>query len=298
MDIYLDVIFMENLIMNFIILKLTSKFARTAASNIRLLLGAFVGALYVAAMILFPDIRFYYTIIAKVLLSLLIVALTFEFKQLGLFFKTLAIFYLCTFIFAGASFAFLYLNNTGGFIRNGIVYVLWQSKWTTLLLAVITAGLIIRVVWDAVRIKLAREKLMRDITISFGKKQIDLTALIDTGNSLHDPISNMPVVVVEYLAIKEILPEEIQKIFGERGNDDLAKLSSLLSGSSWYSRFRLIPFTSLGKENGMLIGFKPDYLEIADSEDKKGFKDVIVGIYNRTLSRNESYRALLSPELA
>ncbi len=298
MDIYLDVIFMENLVMNFIILKLTSKFSRMISSNLRTLLGSFVGALYVAAMILFPDIRFYYSLIAKLLLSLLIVALTFDFKKLGVFLKTLAIFYLCTFIFAGASFAFLYLNNTGGFIRNGIVYVLWQSKWTTLLLAVLTAGIIMRVVWDVVRVKLAKEKLMREITISFEKKQIVMSALIDTGNSLHDPISNMPVVVVEYHAIKDILPEEIQKIFGERGNEDLAKLSSLLSGSSWYSRFRLIPFTSLGKENGMLIGFKPDYLEIVDNEDKKGVKDVIVGIYNRTLSRNDTYRALLSPELA
>jgi stage II sporulation protein GA (sporulation sigma-E factor processing peptidase) len=297
-DIYLDVIFMENLVMNFIILKLTSKLARIPASYPRILLGAFVGALYVAVMILFPDIKFYYSFIAKFLLSLLIIALTFDFKKIGIFAKTLAMFYLCTFIFAGASFAFLYLNNTGGFIRNGVVYVLWESKWTTLLLAVLTTGIILRVIWDIIQVKLAKEKLLRNIKISFGARQIAVQALIDTGNSLHDPISNMPVVIVEYLAIKEILPAEIQKIFSERNTGDLTKLSSLLSGSSWYSRFRLIPFTSLGKENGMLIGFKPDFLEIQDNGECKEVRDVIVGIYNRALSRNDSYRALLSPELA
>lgn len=284
--------------MNFIILKLTSKFTRVPATHPRILLGSFVGALYVTVMILSPDVKFYYSIIAKFLLSLLIIVLTFEFKKVGIFAKTLAMFYLCTFIFAGASFAFLYLNNTGGFIRNGVIYVLWQSKLTTLLLAVLTTGIILRVIWDIIQVKLAKEKLMRHIIISFGSRQIDIPALIDTGNSLHDPISNMPVVIVEYLAIKEILPFEIQRIFSERVNEDLSKLSSLLSGSSWYSRFRLIPFSSLGKENGMLIGFKPDNLEIQDNDERKDVKDVIVGIYNRTLSRNESYRALLSPELA
>ena len=29
-------------------------------------------------------------------------------------------------------------------------------------------------------------------------------------------------------------------------------------GEDYISRFRLIPFSSLGKQNGMLIGFKPD----------------------------------------
>jgi stage II sporulation protein GA (sporulation sigma-E factor processing peptidase) len=48
----------------------------------------------------------------------------------------------------------------------------------------------------------------------------------------------------------------------------------------------------------MLIGFKPDYIEIdGEDEKKKGIKDVIVGIYSKTLSRNRSYRALLSPDL-
>ena len=29
-------------------------------------------------------------------------------------------------------------------------------------------------------------------------------------------------------------------------------------GEDYISRFRLIPFSSIGKQNGMLIGFKPD----------------------------------------
>ena len=44
----------------------------------------------------------------------------------------------------------------------------------------------------------------------------------------------------------------------------------------------------------MLIGFKPDYIEIGEEEDKKGVSNVIVGIYNKTLSKNEKYKAFWS----
>jgi len=67
-------------------------------------------------------------------LSLLIVAIAFSPAKPALFIKTLAVFYVSTFIFAGAAFAFLYLNQTGGFVRNGIVYI-WNSKGTTLFFA-------------------------------------------------------------------------------------------------------------------------------------------------------------------
>ncbi|NLP08484.1 MAG: sigma-E processing peptidase SpoIIGA, partial [Clostridiaceae bacterium] len=52
-----------------------------------------------------------------------------------------------------------------------------------------------------------------------------------------------------------------------------------------------------GKENGMLLGFRPDYIEIGAADGKKDIRDVIIGIYNRTLSANDQYRALMNPEL-
>ena len=47
----------------------------------------------------------------------------------------------------------------------------------------------------------------------------------------------------------------------------------------------------------MMIGFRPDYIEIGADDGKRGIRDVIVGIYNRTLSADEQYRALMNPEL-
>ncbi|MCX8130341.1 MAG: sigma-E processing peptidase SpoIIGA [Clostridia bacterium] len=293
----MDILFLENIVMNYLILLVTAKFAKSKTNSLRLFTASLIGAVYVVILVLFPGMKMYYTAFAKVILSLLIIAVAFSPEKLGLFFKTLAIFYISTFIFAGAGFAFIYFNQGGGFVKNGIVYVFWQSKWTLLFLSIITVAIIVRIFWEVIQYRFVKDKLLVPLKISFESKIIDMAALIDTGNSLYDPLTNTPVIVVEFKAIKEILPREIKDIFEESKEDDLNCVTNIVSHSTWFSRFRLIPFTSLGKENGMLIGFKPDYVEVGEEQQKKGVSNVIVGIYNRALSHNEKYKALLNPEL-
>lgn len=298
LEVYIDVLFMENIVMNYLILWVTAKFSRTRTSSLRLFLGALIGAAYVVALILSPGVKVYYTALAKVILSALIVAASFPIDKLKSFIKIMAIFYISTYIFAGAAFSFLYFNQKGGFVKNGVFYVYWQSsKWTFMIFSVLIVGIIVRIFWEEIQSKFIRDKLIIPLKIAFESKFADMAALIDTGNSLHDPLTNMPVIIVEFMALKDILPLEIKNIFENSKEDDLNTITSIVSNSHWLSRFRLIPFNSLGKENGMLIGFKPDYIELGEKDQKKGVDNVIVGIYNRSLSKNDKYKALLSPEI-
>lgn len=298
MEIYLDVLILENIVMNYLILWTSGKLSKMRTTNLRLFMGALLGALYAAFLIIRPDIRAYYTVAAKMLLSIAMVAVTFSPGKFISFVKILVIFYISTFIFAGASFALIYLNNQGALIKSGMIYVYWQSKWTTIFLSIITALIIIRIFQELIQYRLIRENLLIKIRIKFDSKEADIAALIDTGNSLYDPLSNMPVIVVEFNALKDILPPEIRSIFDDSMEADFTLITDQLYNSKWFNRFRLIPFSSLGKENGMLIGFRPDFVEIGDDDtEKKGISDVIIGIYNHTLSKGEHYKALLSPDL-
>jgi len=296
-EIYLDILVLENLVINYLILSVTAKFSRLRVSSLRLFAGSIVGALYVVFIILQPGIKIYYTTFAKVLLSIFIIAITFSPRKVLAFIKTLVIFYISTFIFAGAALAFLFFNQQGGFVRNGIVYVFGQSKWSLMVFSFLTVGIIIKIFWEVIQSRITKDKLLISVKISFDNRVIDLSALIDTGNSLKDPLTNIPVMVVEFKALQELLPVEIKSIFENSQEDDLNSVTAIISNSKWFSRFRLIPFSSLGKENGMLIGFKPDFIEIGEGQERRDIKNVIVGIYNRSLSRNEKYKALLGPEL-
>jgi stage II sporulation protein GA (sporulation sigma-E factor processing peptidase) len=299
-EIYLDIVILENIVINYLILTVTARFSKNKASNLRLLLGSVLGTAYLVLMILLPDMKVYTTVFSKVLLSIGMVAATFSFGRLKIFLKTLALFYATTFLFAGAGFALMFFKKDWGIMRNGVIMSpasLLDTTWAELLLAVAVTLIILRIVWDAIQSRFLREKLLVKVSIAFDRKSIDVPALVDTGNSLHDPLSNMPVVVVEFAAIKDLLPDDIRSIFEQDTEDDLSRVTAAISCSDWFSRFRLIPFTSLGKENGMLIGFRPDYIEIGEADDRKDVHEVIVGIYNKALSRNEQYRALMNPEL-
>ena len=299
-EIYLDIVILENIVINYLILMVTAKFSRSRTTNLRLLLGSVLGAAYLVVMILLPDMKVYTTVFSKLLLSVAMVAVTFHLSRLTVFFRTLAMFYASTFLCAGAGFALMFFNREWGVMRNGVLMTpmsFLNTKWSELLLAFAVTFFILRVIWDVIQNGFLREKLLVQLIISFDKKAIELFALVDTGNSLHDPLTNMPVVVVEFSAIKELLPLDIRGIFEKNSDNDLNAVTATISCSDWFSRFRLIPFTSLGKENGMLIGFRPDYIEIGTEDEKKDVQDVIVGIYNRALSRNERYKALVNPEL-
>lgn len=297
LTVYVDILFFENLVINFLILWITKKVIKSPTSSLRLFLGAFIGAAYVILLLILPGVKAYYTGTAKFLLSLLIIAVSFNQRKANEFIKTLCVFYISTFVFAGAAFAFLYFNGAGGFVRNGIVYFFGDSKWTAIFLSVATVGIlmgVIRELWISRHIK---DVYLIPINISIENKTVAFNALVDTGNSLCDPLSKLPVVVVEFKAICTILPEDIRGIFEEKQENDLSKVTSVVSKSTWFSRFRLIPFSSLGKENGILIGFKPDFILIGSDETQRNVCEVVIGIYNRSLSRNDKYKALLSPEL-
>ena len=300
MKIYLDIVILENIVINYLILLVTSRFSKNKASSLRLFLGSLLGTVYLVLMILLPDMKVYTTVLSKVLLSIVMVAITFNINRITVFLKTLALFYASTFLFAGAGFALMFFKRDWGIMRNGVVMTpmtLLDTTWTELLLAIGVTLIILRIVWDAIQSRAIKEKPLVQVSITFDERAIEVSALVDTGNSLHDPLSNMPVVVVEYAAIKALLPEEIRSIFEHETENDLNTVTATISCSNWFSRFRLIPFTSLGKENGMLIGFRPDFIEIGENDGRKSVHDVIVGIYNKGLSRNQQYRALMNPEL-
>ena len=63
------------------------------------------------------------------------------------------------------------------------------------------------------------------------------------------------------------------------------------------SKIRAIPFKSLGKENGLLLGVKVDEIEVSYQDMEHKIKDVIIGIYNGVLSRNGKYSGLIGLDI-
>ena len=63
------------------------------------------------------------------------------------------------------------------------------------------------------------------------------------------------------------------------------------------SKLKFIPFSSLGKQNGMLLGIKPEYIKVISNETETVNENVIIGIYNKSLTKRGEYRALVGIDL-
>ena len=62
-------------------------------------------------------------------------------------------------------------------------------------------------------------------------------------------------------------------------------------------KLRCIPFSSLEKENGMLVGIKISEIVVKSEDEEKKTPNIIIGIYGRSLTKNGEYRALVGVDL-
>ncbi|MBO4816644.1 MAG: sigma-E processing peptidase SpoIIGA [Clostridia bacterium] len=110
MTIYLDIIFLENLFMNFIIIYACEIILKMPIKILRTFFSSMLGSIY-AIISYTSTLRIYSSILLKLMLSIAMVYIAFAPKNIKSFLKSIAIFYLTSFTFGGVAFAFLYFVN-------------------------------------------------------------------------------------------------------------------------------------------------------------------------------------------
>lgn len=293
--IYGDIIIIENLIMNYIIIWLTAHFSKIKTNKIKILCGSIIGAVY-TILIYIPSMKIFDELSMKICLSILMIVVVFTPIKIKDFMRPFMIFYLISFIFGGVAFALIYMINLGGITPQGFFYIS-NFHINSLIITCIIGFFSIKFCWEFIQKKISKEDIITALSIFIDGKEVQTLGLFDTANFLYDPISKLPVIVVEYNLIKNILPLEIDTIFKNKEDKNFEKISEILVHSNWIRRFRMIPYSSIGEQNGLLVGFKTDKIIFFDKSEKKEVTDVIMAIYNYSLSKNGEYNALLHPEI-
>ena len=207
MTIYIDVILIENLIMNFIILYATGLVLKKKIKKVRLILASLLGAIY-SLLTYISSFEIYTNIILKLILSILMVYIAFNapnVKQIG---KDLLLFYLVSFVFGGAAFAFIYIIKPQDILmKNGLFLGTYPLK--TVVLGAIIAFIIVIAAFKIVKSRFSTKDMYCKIKIRLNEKEIETNAMIDSGNLLKEPISNTPVIIVEHTLLYDCMPKEI-----------------------------------------------------------------------------------------
>ena len=288
LEVYADVVFLINFSMDFLIFYITARLMKKRVRILRILGGAiFAAAAYCLFIFLVPFIP-----VLNAAFSVFIlfagVFIAFSFSFVKEFLKTAAMCYIVAFAMGGTAMALFYYLNITDFM--GIMVNVSTSDVSVKILIAASAlsFLLYKLIFHIYKRFFAMQKSFLDVVISFNGKNSTVHTLVDTGNELCDPVSRSPVIVVEFGAIQNLLSDKACEIFLNHLEDNLPELLIRVCDSELSNTIRMIPFQSLGREHGMLIGFKPDCVHIFENEDKK--RDFVIAVYNGKLG--DGYNAL------
>lgn len=295
MTVYLDIVFLENLLMNYIIIYASGVAIKAEVKKLRLFIASSVGAIYTIVMYL-DVIPIYSNFIMKIVLSIVIVYISFKPKTVKKLIKEIVIFYLVSFVFGGCVFALMYfLKPQMAEIRNGVFVGAYPLK--VAIIGGMIAFIIIQASFKIVKTKISKKDMIYDMEIIINKKTVKIKALLDTGNLLKDPLTGLAVIVVEHKSLYTIIPKDILDNISKIIGGDIVDLSKNEGFNKIISRFRIIPFSSLGKQNGLLLGIKADGINILVDEKTEHIKNAIIGIYDKSLTKNGIYSAIFGLDL-
>lgn len=110
------------------------------------------------------------------------------------------------------------------------------------------------------------------VMLGYRGREITLRAMVDSGNSLIEPVSGKAVSLVS----QNHLP-----------NDMHLKPEN----------FKVIPFHAVGTENGLLPGYEMDYMRIEYGTQLIRIEKPVIGISDHELFTKHHYQMILHPEL-
>ncbi|MDW7674394.1 MAG: sigma-E processing peptidase SpoIIGA [Bacillota bacterium] len=294
MVLYLDLLFVLNFFMNLTILSTAGLLLGLKISISRLCLAAILGAGYVL-LATTTEIEWMFTFLPTIIISIVLSLISVGNLKRNIVIKYLLCMYFVAFALGG-----VILSISNMFIDASVNTVLGnlpQINSFSLFLGVIVIILIIKPLKNWLMGLLTTRNFLLTVIINLDGRESKVTGLIDTGNHLTDPITGNPVIVVESTALRELLPEKFADIMGENENLDLNKVADLFGTDLWGKRLRVIPFSSVGKEFGIMIGFKPDLVVLESEGDCLNKTNVIIGLCEKALCPDNSYNALVNPRL-
>lgn len=251
MVVYGELLFIENFITGWIILKLTGKLRGYKADKWRTAAGAAMCGAY--AFVLFVPLHGLVALFSKMLFSAAVVMVVFGWSTMHNLLKTAGIFYIVSFLMGGVTIGLMYMmkipgvTGNGSFVLKGAVFVQIAAGVTaTWYLGSWLAGLLHE--------KYVRSKVMHQVTVWISGKEWQLKGLVDTGNSLKDPITGTPVAVLSKWA---------------------AEAMSRHIDAEGFTKILMIPYKTVSG-SGVMTGIRPDSMIVDGCQTAKvilGFGD-------------------------
>lgn len=262
-EVFVDVVFLENMVSDYVAIRLTQQLLYRKKKYVRCILGASVGACVAIVRLCCPGgLQLYMGILYVIGCGIAMLIAFRKVKQLVL--QTCCV------------HGFLMLMGAGLFVIKRILawhhmQIAFAGYCVYVLMFEIAAMTVINICrkWQD-----EKNKKLYPVWIYFDQEPIYTTALLDTGNQLKDPASGRPVSILE------------SSVCVDKGKIAIPAQS-----------YCLIPFHSIGRESGVLHGVHVPLIRIQLDERTIECEDAVIALYHGRLSQDMSFRMILQPEV-
>ncbi|QHQ62058.1 hypothetical protein Ana3638_15765 [Anaerocolumna sedimenticola] len=307
LEIYVDVIFVINFIMDILLLLIVRKILKYKNSVFRLLSGAAIGALGACILAVLQGLNGLIQFLAAyVVICFAMIIVSFQFRNLAATLKAVFILYITTFFLGGVLNSLYYHSMLGYYFTELIQGRLFQNlNMGYFVLAILVGTLAVKILIFTVNNIRSGELQTFETELTYGDKSIKIIGLLDTGNDLYDPIYGKPVIVAEFAAIEPLLTvrqkNQLQimldtfdggrTFLNEKGNS--LENSNLQEQEEEHFNIIMIPYHSIGKKNGMLPAIVMNRVVIFNGEEKIYSEKVYTAINREKLSKRREYQVIL-----
>lgn len=271
-EFYLDLYFVENLIMNYLVLELAVRILGRPAGIGRRAAAAVIGALGACVLIAGP---FQKNLVIQMTVSiglyLPVAALVFGIRDREQLKQGITAIFVISF-FMGSTW--LFLTNVCRFPFGGAMSAGYFFVWS---------------VWRYWEKRRGSTQFLYDVTLEKDGKAVCLKGFLDSGNHLRSPFTGRPVHVLEYDMAVKILGEEEQRELGE--------LMGLEQVDVPVGKFFLIPYHTIGNNSGLLPVMEIDRICIKHGESRKSTKGALAAVIRTIGSKKGAYQMILHPQI-
>jgi stage II sporulation protein GA (sporulation sigma-E factor processing peptidase) len=268
--------FLLNLVINYFILLATAKLCALPFSRARFAVSAAAGAAYSVCLLL-PSMRLLAVPAMKLVLGF-VMALTAFGADRRLFRSYLA-FLVVSAAFGGTVYA---ASLFAGQQLGAGLYI--NASMRVLLLSFAVCYMVLTFVFRRLAKRQARELVA--VSLRLCGKTVEFSALRDTGNELYDPVSKLPVLVLDIGEAEKLLPEALITPL-RAGAAEFIRAAG--ASESYRTRFRLVPYSAVGVGMALLPVFRPDLLYLQGRKEK----NMLAGICANKIAGSGEYSAVV-----
>lgn len=256
-ELYIDVFFLVNFMMDYLLLLLVRRMLKCSATHGNICIGSILGSFLTCVTVGLPipcaSVKFF---IFHTIISFLMLKTGLRVHGTSEYLRGLIGMYTAGFLLGGV-FDFLHQYVKIGSLFFGIAVLSYY---------------VVQGIWSFVSLLHRYTSYHCEVRLCFPEGECTVDALIDTGNSLSDPETGRPVCVLEREKVNQYI-----------SNDKI-------------SNMRKIPFCSVGETQGLLPVMEIEEMYVHREKEYR-IRHPVIGICGERISASGNYGMILNPDI-